>query len=67
MTKAELIEAMKDFPDEMEIMLRVEGGYEPLRNVSTYEQENYESQGVDNYILLKDLPCYEESDYQPIS
>lgn len=70
MTKKELIEAMKDFPHDMEIMLRVEGGYEPLCNVSKFavevDNDDCTEFEVVNYILLKDMPCYEESGYEPI-
>lgn len=39
MTKAELIDALKEYPDNMEVMLAVNCGYEYLGGVSPYSYD----------------------------
>jgi len=51
MTKKELIEAMKDLPDDMEVWLEVDGGKDDLQII---EVEEYE------YWLSKPLPFDDE-------
>jgi len=46
MTKAELIAAMKDFPDDMEVWLEVNGGVTDLQHIEIEKYEYWVSQRV---------------------